>query len=249
MSVIDSTGGMPLDQTGSGPALAGSDDVLSLGVLDSMARALHVKEAGLASTLDAVLRTAVELVSPATSAGINLLVRGVFEPQAVFGAPPHRLDAWQQEHGVGPCIDASRDQATVQVDDTGTEQRWPGFGALAVETGVGSMLCVPLWIDDLRLGSVSLYAPAAAAFSRHDERLTGLIATQAALALGDAQRTEQLRTMAANRDVIGQAKGILMERHKITADQAFAQLRAASQQSNRKLVDVADTVVTTGTLG
>lgn len=240
MSVIDTTGDVPL---------AEPDDELAWSVLDSMARSLHVKEAGLASTLDAVLRVAVEIVDPATAAGVNLLVRGVFEPQAVLGAPPHRLDAWQQEHGAGPCVDASRDQVTVHVDDTATEARWPGFGALAVETGVGSMLCVPLWVDTLRLGSVSLYSRTAAAFSRHDERLAGLVATQASLALGDARRTEQLRSMAAHRDLIGQAKGILMERHKITADQAFDQLRTASQQSNRKLVEVADTVVTTGTLG
>ncbi|MHA3703236.1 ANTAR domain-containing protein [Jatrophihabitans sp. YIM 134969] len=219
------------------------------GVLERLGRSLHVKEAGLQATLTAILETAVEVVAPATAAGVNLLVRGVFQPQAVLGEAPHRLDSWQQERGAGPCIDASAEQAVLVVDDTATEARWPGFGTLAVECGVGSMLCVPLWVDTVSLGSVSLYAAEAAAFSRFDERLAGLLATQAALALSDAQRTEQLRTMAANRDLIGQAKGILMERHKLTADQAFDQLRTASQQSNRKLVEVADTVVMTGTLG
>ncbi len=225
------------------------DDVASWSVLSWLSRSLHVKEAGLSATLDAILRTAVEVVEPATAAGVNLFTRGVFEPQAVLGVPPHRLDAWQQEHGVGPCIDASRDQVAVQVDDAAREARWPGFGALAAELEVRSMLCVPLWVDEIRLGSVSLYAGPPDAFGPRDGRIADLLATQAALALGDAQRSEQLRAMAANRDVIGQAKGVLMERHKITADQAFDRLRVASQQSNRKLVQVADSVVTTGALG
>ena len=47
---------------------------------------------------------------------------------------------------------------------------------------------------------------------------------------------------------IEQAKGILMERHKLTADQAFAVLARASQHTNRKLVDVARYLTSTGEL-
>jgi GAF domain-containing protein len=226
----------------------GSDEPREWSVVDHLGRAFHVKEAGLAPTLNAILQASTDVIDPATAAGVNLFVKGQFEPQAVYGEAPPRLDAWQKEHGVGPCIDASREQVTVSVDDTASEARWTGFGGLAVELGIGSMLCVPLWLAEARLGSLSLYASAPAAFSRHDERLAHLIGTQASLALGDAQRVEQLRVMAANRDLIGQAKGILMERHKITSDQAFDLLRERSQRSNRKLVDVAETVVATGSL-
>ncbi|GAA1309732.1 hypothetical protein GCM10009634_75020 [Saccharothrix xinjiangensis] len=50
------------------------------------------------------------------------------------------------------------------------------------------------------------------------------------------------------RDLIGQAKGILMERHKITADEAFAMLVRSSQSANTKLRDVADHLVRIGQL-
>jgi AmiR/NasT family two-component response regulator len=50
----------------------------------------------------------------------------------------------------------------------------------------------------------------------------------------------------SSRDVIGQAKGILMERHKLTADQAFGVLTRVSQELNRKLVDVARELSDTG---
>ena len=49
-----------------------------------------------------------------------------------------------------------------------------------------------------------------------------------------------------SRDVIGQAKGILMERQKITATEAFDALRLASQQSNIKVVELARRLADTG---
>jgi AmiR/NasT family two-component response regulator len=47
------------------------------------------------------------------------------------------------------------------------------------------------------------------------------------------------------RALIEQAKGILMERHSTNADSAFELLRAHSQKSGRKLVEIADAVVET----
>ena len=75
-----------------------------------------------------------------------------------------------------------------------------------------------------------------------------LFATLAAIALAEAQRTDQLHTALDNRDVIGQAKGILMERHRITADVAFGYLSQASQSVNSKLAAVARHLVETGEL-
>jgi AmiR/NasT family two-component response regulator len=75
-----------------------------------------------------------------------------------------------------------------------------------------------------------------------------LFATLAAIALAEAQRTGQLHTALGNRDLIGQAKGILMERHRMTADAAFGNLSQASQDVNMKLTAVAQHLVETGEL-
>jgi AmiR/NasT family two-component response regulator len=56
----------------------------------------------------------------------------------------------------------------------------------------------------------------------------------------------QLNQALESRDVIGQAKGILMERNRVTADEAFDMLRRASQQVNRKLRDLAEDIASTG---
>jgi GAF domain-containing protein len=223
-------------------------ELASWSVMEHLGRALRVPEADLQGTLDAIARIAVETVGPAKYAGVNLYNHGKFVPQSVAGEPPLVLDVLQQETGIGPCIDAARDQATIRVDDMTTETRWPEYVERALQLGVASMLCVPLYVDDQQLGSVSLYATDRVAFSLADEYVARLFAAQAAMALAEARRAGQLRQALSNRDVIGQAKGILMERHRITADEAFQLLSEQSQRANRKLADVARVLAETGTL-
>ena len=55
-----------------------------------------------------------------------------------------------------------------------------------------------------------------------------------------------LEEALVSRDVIGQAKGILMERLHLTADQAFEELRTASQRQNRKVRAIAAELADTG---
>jgi GAF domain-containing protein len=223
-------------------------ELASWSVLEQLARALRVPDANLQGTLDAMARTAVETIGPARYAGVNLYEHGKFEPQAVAGEPPMVLDVLQQETGNGPCIDASRDQVTIRVDDVATETRWPAYTERALALSVASMLCVPLSVNEQQLGSVSLYATDQAAFTLADEYVARLFASQAALALAEAHRAEQMRRALSSRDIIGQAKGILMERHRITADEAFRLLSKHSQRVNRKLADVARALTETGTL-
>jgi GAF domain-containing protein len=216
--------------------------------LVQLARALHVKNAELQPTLDAIISHAVTTIEPAGHAGLILLLNGHLIPQATLGEPPHVLDSLQQDTGTGPCIDAAREQAVITIDNTITDQRWPQFGEQAAELGVSSMLCVPLWIDELRLGTLSLYGQKPDAFGPHHRQLTDLYAAHAAIALADAQRTAQLQQALRNRDIIGQAKGILVERMKITPHAAFTRLSLASQEANLKLTAIAQHLVDTGEL-
>lgn len=228
-----------------GLEVLGEPDFDALKVLS---RSLHVKEADLDGTLLAVLTSATAVIAAARDAGLNLMVRGRLEPQATVGAAPPRLDALQRATGAGPCVEASRDQQTIVVDDLAVDGRWPDFACAAIDLDVRSMLCVPLWVNDEMLGSLSLYAQATGAFGPSATRLAELFATHAALALAEARRVDQLRRAMVNRDVIGQAKGVLMERHRISSEQAFALLKEAARTSNRKVVDVAETLAATGVL-
>jgi GAF domain-containing protein len=216
--------------------------------LDIVARALHVKNAELVPALQAIVSTAVATLKSAQHAGLITVSRGVLVPQAAAGRPPELLDQLQQKLNGGPCIDAAQQQALIRIADMRHESRWPGFAAEAESLGVCSMVCVPLRVHEQCLGTLSLYSEHATAFNSHDERVTTLFATLAAIALAEAQRTDQLHTALANRDIIGQAKGILMERHRTTSDTAFSYLSKASQDVNMKLTAVARHLVETGEL-
>jgi len=70
-----------------------------------------------------------------------------------------------------------------------------------------------------------------------------LFAAHASLALGHARREEQLSAALLTRKVIGQAIGILMERHAVDEDGAFAYLTRVSSHTNVKLRAVAQEIV------
>jgi GAF domain-containing protein len=219
-----------------------------LSTLQRMARALHLRDPNLESTLDAVTTIAADTISGAQYASVSLVDRGRFLQRTASDSAVRPLGEFQRVQSIGPCYDASTEQEVIRVDDTKIEDRWGDYAAQAVAAGVLSMLCIPLWVDTQHLGALTLYATRVFAFEHTDERLASVFASYAALALADARRAENLQTALGNRDVIGQGKGILMERHRITADAAFQMLAEASQRLNRKLYVVADELVNTGAL-
>jgi GAF domain-containing protein len=132
------------------------------------------------------------------------------------------------------------------VDDLATDPRWPVLGPRAAERGIGSMLCLQLFVHRDTLGALDLLAHAPSAFTDESEHVGLLLASHAAIAAADAHHFENVSSALVNRDVIGQAKGILMERFKITSDQAFTVLAKVSQDTNRKVSAVAEDLARTG---
>jgi hypothetical protein len=110
------------------------------------------------------------------------------------------------------------------------------------------MLTFQLSVEGDYFGALNLFACTPHAFDEESEGVGAAFATHAAVTLAGARQQADLRTAVGSRDLIGQAKGILMERHKLTADQAFSVLARASQQTNRKLVDIALELSDTGVL-
>ncbi|MEG9250045.1 GAF and ANTAR domain-containing protein [Arthrobacter sp. Soc17.1.1.1] len=220
-------------------------DVLAVE-LGELARSLQ-KETDADNILGKIVRAAIDLI-PGVEEGSISAVEG--RRHVISRAPSSdtaaRLDSLQNEAGEGPCLDAIWEQQTVRVSDMGTEPRWPNFSALAAEAGAGSMLCFQLYVEGDNLGALNLYSTRVDAFTDESEHVGLLVAAHAAVGYAEAIKTEQLEMALQSRDLIGQAKGILMERHKITADQAFGILTHASSRSNTKLHDIAEQTVATG---
>jgi GAF domain-containing protein len=164
-------------------------------------------------------------------------------------------DELQYERGYGPCLDAGRSGELFVVTDMRTEERWPDYAAHVAELGVFSSLSVPLPFQGATIGALNNYARRTDAFGAADVAVGEEVAAFVAIAVGNAEAAARasddvmnMRRAMASRSIIEQAKGILMERYKITAEQAFTLLTHASQRRNVKLRDVAEQLTATGEL-
>ena len=217
--------------------------------LGRLARTLQ-EETDVGPTLDAIVQAVSGTVPGAQEASISLIRRRrEVHTGASTGELPRAVDKAQYATGEGPCLDTLYEHETVRVADMAAERRWPAFARQAADLGVGSMLSLQLYVRGSDLGVLNLFSRERDAFDDDSERVGLLFAAHAGVALAGAQQQAQLRRAVDTRDLIGQAKGMLMERYRIDADRAFAVLVRVSQADNRKLVDVCAELVRTGAVG
>jgi hypothetical protein len=224
----------------------------------SIARALF-SDPTVGGTLQRIVDFAVIAVDGCDAAGISLLTGTEVTTPVYSGPIALEIDAVQYETAEGPCLDAITKEAIVYAEDLINDTRWPLFGPRAAEFGMRSLLACRLSANGTR-GALNLYAQLPQAFGATDRTKAVIFATHAGVALGAAEalqgstdsidaavlRLEQLNAALVTREIIGQAQGILIERERITADQAFSILRVASQHLNVKLREVALYIVETG---
>jgi hypothetical protein len=213
----------------------------------------------LEQTLTDIVISAVDTV-PAVEAGGISITQG---REITSRHPTHpavtKLDQLQSELEEGPCITAieepPEDGVVVAQDLAGADgQRWPRFAPQAVEAGYLSMMSTQLSHEPGYMrAALNLYAGAAGAFDADARVTAGLFGVQAAMLLHGSEHASNLQRAVDSRDLIGQAKGILMERFSVDDDAAFQMLVRSSQDTNLKLVEVArwlhDEVIARGRAG
>ncbi|HEX8078680.1 MAG TPA: GAF and ANTAR domain-containing protein [Jatrophihabitans sp.] len=210
--------------------------------------ALNV-HSGAADPLTMITECAVDLI-PGTEFSALVIPAGPgrLEARATSGPLTPEVIALQNDVGEGPCLDAVSQLGPVWVSDVAAESRWPLFTAEATRLGVGSMMCTPLIAQDRNYGSLSLASGRPDAFNEESRVLAAVFAANATIALADQEWRRNMTVALSSRDVIGQAKGILMERYRVTQDEAFALLVKASQRTHTKLRTVSDELCRTGVL-
>jgi len=239
----------PLDGRGrpsaeDGGSAAGQDELADR--LSELARLLE-HEAGVEETLKGIVEAAVGTVPGARHASISQVRREV-RTLAATDELARAIDHAQYDSGEGPCLDSLYQQETVRLSDLTVETRWPNFVTRARELGVGSMLAVQLFVSGDGLGALNLTSEKPNAFDDESEHVALLFAAHAAVAMSSEQTRHDLRAAVRTRETIGQAQGILMERFKLPPALAFRLLVRASQDTNRKLHDIADDLNRTGHL-
>jgi len=241
--------------SGTGPAENGS---LLTASFASLAQEL-ITDSALAPALQRLLTLMVGVVAGCDCASIWFVASPETGPNVATDDSAATLDAIQFHEREGPAVAALGSRTPVYVADLSRL----GDGLLpaaADAASVSSALCLGLSVKRAgawrSLGVLSLYGPDCDAFCEADREIAGVFAAFAAAMIDLAQTRRDLRQREAalhrslsTRDIIGQAKGILMERERLSAGQAFDRLRRASQGLNVKLSDIARKLTETGELG
>ena len=201
------------------------------------------------AALRSMTKFAVDAVPGAEYATVTMVTDGAIETPVMVGHLGGEADRLQRELGEGPCLRAAIGVHTVCIDDMTVETRWPAFAAAAAELGIRSMACFYLYIDGDDSAALNLHSTRFHAFTPDALQVGELFAAHAATTFGAVQEKQQLRAALGTRDIIGQAKGMIMERYRLDADEAFALLARLSQDTNTKLVEVATQIVEAGPEG
>jgi len=199
--------------------------------------------------MEIIVQGAVDIVPGAQSAAIGIL-DGDAQVKSIAGCGRLSAEALalQNRLGEGPSRHVMLEGGQIRIGELSADDRWPRFAAQAGLLGIGSMICTPLLFGSREYGSLTLSSAQPHGLSQEAEPLATAFAIHAAIALRDGEQRRNLRTAIDTRDVIGQAKGILMERLRLTPEAAFAVLVATSQQTNQKLHSVAEQLSLTGEL-
>jgi GAF domain-containing protein len=210
--------------------------------LRDVARSLEA-EPDLQHVLAAIVASVTDTVPGAEHAGVSLREGKLLQTVASTSDLTERINNIEHELDEGPCLQALLDYHSYRIDDMSQDTRWPRFAAAAEAHGVRSMLGYKLFTSGRNLGALDLYSSKRNAFDADSEIIGELFAAHAAIALTGSTQQAEFRRALSSRDTIGIAKGILMQRERISDDQAFNLLVSTSQNANIKLRDLAEWLV------
>jgi GAF domain-containing protein len=216
---------------------------------------LSFAENSLQSVLDKVTELATRVLPGTPITSVTIVQDGRPSTVASSGALALDLDERQYRLGDGPCLTAATEGHPAEILDTRAPSRWAEFAAAAADAGCQSVLSFPLPVQERVSGALNVYARHAASADARTRELVSRFAAYAVVPVSNmylyesaVEQAGHLRAALDSRAVIDQAKGILMERLKLTADQAFQVLARVSMSSNTKVRDVAESFVRTGEL-
>ncbi|MGY1841833.1 MULTISPECIES: ANTAR domain-containing protein [unclassified Modestobacter] len=217
---------------------------------------ITLRDQSMESLLQTVVDLTTEVLPGNPEASVSLVLHDKPMTTSASGRLAVELDESQFGRGYGPCLHAAATGELTVIPDNGTEQRWPDYVRRAWEQGCGSSLSVPLRLEEPGLvGALNIYAHEPHAFDDAVQVAATHIAPYAAVAVAVAnlfayrsaqERAENLQAALESRAVIDQAKGVLMERYELNADQAFQTLAAVSVHTKPRVREIAERLVTTG---
>ena len=120
------------------------------------------------------------------------------------------------------------------------------FPDVARQEGLRSLLSLPMITQDQVIGVLNCYTTRVHRFTQHEIRTLMSIANAAALAIERTRLSDEAvaaRDELAERKLIEQAKGLLMERAGLTEREAFRRLQQESMAKRRSMRQIAEAVL------
>lgn len=223
---------------------------------DALARSIKRLEqldpitAGLQASLDASV-TIVDELFGVSGAGLMLLAEDeILRYAAASDEPGRQLELIQEQAGEGPCIDAFERNDVVYCNDASADPRYPTFSRIAPGHGIGAVLGVPIALSGGPIGTLNVYDARphewgdieTSAISAFTTVISALLKVAARAGLAEAT-AKQLQFALDHRILIEQAKGMLMARTGVDAEDAFEQMRRAARASRRTTAEIAQAVL------
>jgi GAF domain-containing protein len=229
---------------------AGSLRVDSVRAYAELAK-IVLNQQPLGAVLRGIAELAAEIIPGADDVSVTLIERSRARSVAFTGPLAIALDERQYEDGFGPCMDAAVTGQLIQIDDTARSTLYPEFSRQAHRHGIRHTLSIGIPTQQETTGALNIYsAGSSGPFDQTARDIAGTFASYAAVALlnaalyaGTLDEVSQMHRALASRASIEQAKGILMRDRRCTADEAFAMLREKSSRTNRKLRDIAQSII------
>lgn len=205
--------------------------------------------------LERVAKKVVGLLPGADAATVTLYSDN--EPSTVAATDESLLplDKAQYSADDGPCLKAAESGTIVRTRLERAAERWPDFAAAAEQLGVRTALACPLFVPDEShfnrreteplAGALNVWSFEENAFDPVEAALVAMFTSAISAIILTASRwaaaERQAETLVAaleTRDAIATAKGIVMARLELNAEEAFRWLTEASQHTNRKIREI-----------
>ncbi len=186
----------------------------------------------LVAKMEAVAEIIERVVGRCDAASVALIV----EESMITGASSSQLaieaDLVQYRTGEGPCLRSADRQATIRIDALPLDERFVHFAPGAIDIGVTSVLSIPLVSGRDTVGSLNLYSRQADAFAEDvPDRIADLTAYAVDLIVGSQLHATGVEAMGRLVEVVQRSEqveiavGLLIVKHDMTPDQAWAHLQ------------------------
>jgi GAF domain-containing protein len=211
---------------------------------------ITLSEQSLDTVMDTVARLTKRTIPGAAEVSVTIVEGGRAKTVAFTGQLAKDLDERQYQRGYGPCLACVEGNQPIVINDMVRDGRWRHWALDATERGAGSSMSIPVPVQREVMAALNIYRTERNAFDPDSIELATTFGAYAGVALANmhlyqaqGQVAEQLQHAMQSRAVIEQAKGILMGQRRCSAEEAFDLLIGISQDTNRKLREVAQALV------